>query len=83
MRNITVSPQTGIAGGRADLRGVAAELDALIVASSVLPSLPGKFAFVLDDGRVVAEGTHRELLESSETYQEIVESQLSVEEAAA
>lgn len=51
VRNITVSPQTGIAGGRADLRGVAAELDALIVASSVLPSLPGKFAFVLDDGR--------------------------------
>lgn len=37
---------------------------------------------VLDDGRIVAEGTHTELLASSETYQEIVYSQLSVAEAA-
>lgn len=51
VRNITVSPQTGLAGGRADLRPIAAELDRLIVASGVLPTLPGKFAFVLDDGR--------------------------------
>ncbi|QIK72391.1 nitrite reductase [Propioniciclava coleopterorum] len=51
VRNITVSPQTGLAGGRADLRPLAADLDAQIVASDVLPGLPGKFAFVLDDGR--------------------------------
>lgn len=51
VRNITVSPQTGLSGGRADLRPLAADLDALIVASDVLPGLPGKFAFVLDDGR--------------------------------
>ncbi len=37
---------------------------------------------VLDEGRVVGTGTHAELLESCETYQEIVYSQLSVEEAA-
>ena len=40
-------------------------------------------AVVLDAGRVVGYGTHDELLISNETYQEIVESQLSVEEAAA
>ncbi len=37
---------------------------------------------VLDRGRVVATGTHEELLTSSDTYREIVESQLSVEEMA-
>ena len=37
---------------------------------------------VLDEGRVVGTGTHAELLETCETYQEIVYSQLSVEEAA-
>ncbi|QEW01218.1 ABC transporter ATP-binding protein [Microbacterium caowuchunii] len=34
---------------------------------------------VLDGGRVVGLGTHRELLETSATYREIVESQLGVE----
>ncbi|MNU09014.1 Multidrug resistance-like ATP-binding protein MdlB [compost metagenome] len=37
---------------------------------------------VLDNGRIVDRGTHDELLETSPTYQEIVESQLSVEEVA-
>ena len=37
---------------------------------------------VMEDGLVVGVGTHAELLESSETYQEIVYSQVSVEEAA-
>jgi hypothetical protein len=32
---------------------------------------------VLDDGRVVGIGTHDELLETNETYREIVYSQLS------
>ena len=36
---------------------------------------------MLDDGRVVGQGTHDELLESNETYREIVESQLSLEVA--
>jgi ATP-binding cassette subfamily B protein len=36
---------------------------------------------VLEDGRIVGRGTHDELLESSETYQEIVSSQLAAEEA--
>ena len=30
---------------------------------------------VMEEGRVVSEGTHRELLDSSEVYREIYESQ--------
>ncbi|WP_409434963.1 nitrite reductase [Mycobacterium sp. SMC-14] len=51
VRNILVSPQTGYAGGRADLRPVAARLDALLCADPRLAGLPGRFLFVLDDGR--------------------------------
>ncbi|MBS9533904.1 nitrite reductase [Mycobacterium sp. M1] len=51
VRNILVSPQTGYAGGRADLRGVAADLDTLLCATPRLAGLPGRFLFVLDDGR--------------------------------
>lgn len=50
-RNVMVSPQTGLAGGRADLRPVAAELDRLVCADDRLSALPGRFLFVLDDGR--------------------------------
>ena len=35
---------------------------------------------VLDKGRVVGKGTHQELMETCETYQEIALSQLSLEE---
>jgi ATP-binding cassette, subfamily B, multidrug efflux pump len=38
---------------------------------------------VLEDGRIVGCGTHDELLDSCPTYLEIVDSQLSAEEAAA
>lgn len=51
VRNVMVSPQTGLAGGHADLRPVAAELDRLLLASERLADLPGRFLFVLDDGR--------------------------------
>ncbi len=37
---------------------------------------------VLDDGRIVGKGTHRELMENCETYKEIALSQLSREELA-
>jgi len=35
---------------------------------------------VLDEGRIVGKGTHKELMKSCETYYEIVSSQLSEEE---
>lgn len=50
-RNVMVSPQTGLAGGVSDLRPVATELDALLCSDPVLARLPGRFLFVLDDGR--------------------------------
>ena len=37
---------------------------------------------MLDNGRIVDQGTHTELLETSETYQEIVRSQGVEEEVA-
>jgi precorrin-3B synthase len=51
VRNIMSSPQTGLAGGRADLRPVVEELDRRLCSDSVLAGLPGRFLFVLDDGR--------------------------------
>jgi ATP-binding cassette subfamily B protein len=34
---------------------------------------------VLDGGRIVGQGTHHELLETSATYREIAESQLALD----
>ncbi len=51
VRNLMVSPQTGLSGGRADLRPVATELDDVLCENPRLVGLPGRFLFVLDDGR--------------------------------
>jgi precorrin-3B synthase len=51
VRNVMASPLTGLFGGRADLRPVVAELDERMCATPSLASLPGRFLFVLDDGR--------------------------------
>lgn len=51
VRNVLVSPQTGHAGGRIDLRPLAARLDALLCAEPRFAALPGRFLFTLDDGR--------------------------------
>src|ERR1700731_3743321 len=51
VRNVLVSPQTGLAGGRADLRCVATQLDDLLCGDAKLGLLPGRFLFTLDDGR--------------------------------
>jgi precorrin-3B synthase len=51
VRNVLVSPLTGLTGGRADLRPVTAELDERICSTPSLAQLPGRFLFVLDDGR--------------------------------
>jgi ATP-binding cassette subfamily B protein len=54
----------------------------VIIAQRVSSIADADQILVLDDGRIVAHGTHAELLETSETYQEIVNSQLAAEEAA-
>ncbi|MDV8002981.1 nitrite reductase [Rhodococcus sp. IEGM 1408] len=51
VRNILVSPLTGLSGGRADLRPVTERLDAGLRADPGLAGLSGRFLFVLDDGR--------------------------------
>jgi precorrin-3B synthase len=51
VRNVMVSPQSGLAGGRADLRPVAAQLDEQLCGNPRLAELPGRFLFALDDGR--------------------------------
>ena len=60
-RNVLCSPQTGRAGGLADLRPVVAALDAAICASPALARLPGRFLFTLDDGRGDVLGRHRDV----------------------
>ncbi|HJW00327.1 MAG TPA: ABC transporter ATP-binding protein [Arthrobacter sp.] len=52
----------------------------VIIAQRVSSIVDADQILVLDDGRIVARGTHSELLETSETYREIVSSQLSAEE---
>ncbi|MFJ2469783.1 ABC transporter ATP-binding protein [Glutamicibacter sp. NPDC087583] len=54
----------------------------IIVAQRVSTITGADQILVLDHGEIVARGTHEHLLETSETYQEIVASQLSVEEVA-
>jgi ATP-binding cassette, subfamily B, multidrug efflux pump len=54
----------------------------LIVAQRVSTIREADQIIVLDDGVIVGTGRHEELLASCPTYAEIVESQLSAEEAA-
>jgi ATP-binding cassette subfamily B multidrug efflux pump len=67
---------------RAALRPVTRDAAVLIVASRVSTIASADQIAVLEQGRLVGVGTHDELLRSSPTYAEIVESQLSVEDAA-
>jgi ATP-binding cassette subfamily B protein len=54
----------------------------IVVAQRVSTILDADQIVVLDDGKIVGLGTHDQLLLSSPEYAEIVQSQLSIEEAA-
>jgi ATP-binding cassette subfamily B multidrug efflux pump len=55
----------------------------IIVAQRVGTIMQADRIIVMDGGRIVGIGTHRELLATNETYREIVYSQMSEKEAAA
>lgn len=67
---------------RAALVPVTREATMVLVAQRVSTIRDADLILVLEDGAVVGRGTHEELLAGCETYQEIVESQLTAEEAA-
>ena len=54
----------------------------LIVTQRVSTIKNAEQIIVLDEGRIVGKGTHKELMETSETYREIATSQLTQEELA-
>ncbi len=66
---------------RSGMREYTAEATTIIVAQRVSSIVDADQIVVMDAGRVVARGRHEELLESSETYLEIVESQKTSEVA--
>jgi len=67
---------------RAAMRPVTRDAVVIVVAQRVSSIIHADHIVVLDDGQVVGNGTHAELLESCPTYVEIVESQQAMEEAA-
>lgn len=67
---------------RAALAPTTKDAAVLIVAQRVSTIRHADQIIVLDSGHIVGRGTHAELLESSDTYREIVESQMSALEAA-
>lgn len=66
---------------RSGMREYTAEATTIIVAQRVSSIVDADQILVMDAGRVVARGTHEELLDTSETYREIVESQKTSEVA--
>jgi ATP-binding cassette subfamily B multidrug efflux pump len=67
---------------RAALAPVTAEACVVIVAQRVSTIMGADQILVLEDGRAVGLGTHRDLLDGCPTYAEIVASQMTREEAA-
>ena len=67
---------------RAALSRETADATVVIVAQRVSTIRDADRIIVLDEGSVVGTGTHHELMDSNETYREIVLSQLTEEEAA-
>jgi len=67
---------------RAALARETQEATVVIVAQRVSTIRQADRIVVLDEGRVVGTGTHEELMDTNETYREIVLSQLTEQEAA-
>jgi len=67
---------------RTALKSYTKNASVIIVAQRVSTILDADDIIVMSDGKMVGQGTHRELLKSCQIYQEIVYSQLDKEEIA-
>jgi ATP-binding cassette, subfamily B, multidrug efflux pump len=67
---------------RAALKTRTKDATVIIVAQRVATIRDADQILVMEHGQIVDRGTHEELLETSPTYQEIVESQIAAEEVA-
>ena len=68
---------------RSELKKETSGVTNLIVAQRIGTIMDADQVIVLDEGRIMGRGTHKELLESCDVYREIVQSQLSKEELLA
>jgi ATP-binding cassette subfamily B protein len=67
---------------RRQLRDQTGSSTMIVIAQRISTIINAEKILVLDDGKLVGTGTHRELMENCSTYQEIALSQLSKEELA-
>jgi ATP-binding cassette subfamily B protein len=67
---------------RSALKRETADATVIIVAQRVGTIMHADRIIVLEDGTIAGTGTHEELLQTSETYREIVASQLGEEHAS-
>jgi ATP-binding cassette subfamily B protein len=67
---------------RKALRDKTVQATTLVVAQRISTIMNAQQIIVLDAGKIVGHGTHRELLQTCEAYREIAESQLTKEELA-
>ena len=67
---------------RGELSKVTGNAITLLVAQRIGTILDADQIIVLDDGKIVGKGTHKELMQNCEVYQQIAYSQLSKEELA-
>ena len=67
---------------RKALKEHTADSTVLIVAQRISTILQAEQIIVLDEGRIVGKGTHKELLKTCDVYRQIALSQLSKEELA-
>jgi ATP-binding cassette subfamily B protein len=68
---------------RADLKKETTDSIVITIAQRVTTIMDADQILVIDEGRIVGIGTHRELLESCEIYLEIAKSQLTEDELEA
>jgi ATP-binding cassette subfamily B protein len=71
--SVDVETETKIQDALVDLM---AKRTSFVIAQRISTVLTADKILVLDDGQVVAEGTHKELLQESPIYREIYDSQL-------